>query len=107
MPNATASWQITFGPALKATVTTDLGAATISDITVLNDPGTPIDETDTTLLAHFAASIAMAQSAMAALTGPAPNAKVLITGYRDLNTVAPLPATSASKIDVNVTEFWT
>jgi hypothetical protein len=73
----------------------------------LNDPGTPVDETDTTLLAQFAAAISMAQTAIAALDGNAPYVKVLISGYRDLNTAAPSAFGAAgSKIRVEYDEYW-
>ncbi len=108
MANKTASWQLTFGPApmTKSALATALSAATISQIQSLNDPGNPIDETDTTLQAHFAAAITCAQAQLTALTGPAPNAVALLRGYRDLNNVAPIASARASRIEVRVDESW-
>jgi hypothetical protein len=80
-----------------------LADATISQITVMNGPGQPVDETDTTLLAHLAAGTSMGQTALTALTGPATRAQVTIVGYRDTATVT-LPAARGSKLKVECVE---
>jgi hypothetical protein len=53
----------------------------------------------------FAASVSAAQSQLAALTGPATRARVILQGYRDTNTLG-MMTDAASKITVNVVEIW-
>jgi hypothetical protein len=100
-----ASWKADyFGT--KTAVATALGAATLSQA-ISFDPGQPLNVSDATTLAHFAAAIAMAQGALGALNGAAPNAKVAIWGYRDLSVVAGgASGATGSKIKCEVDEFW-
>ncbi len=100
-----ASWQYIIS-GTKTAVATALAAASIADAT---DMDAPVEDLvgNTAATAHFNAAISAAQSQLNALTGNAPNARVVATGYLDLNVTAPIPATGASKISVLVSEFWT
>jgi hypothetical protein len=99
-----ASWQYVVS-GTKTAVATALDAASIADATDMDAPAQDLVG-NTTVETHFAAAIVSAQAQLAALTGNAPNARVVITGYLDLNVTAPLPAAAASKISVLASEFW-
>jgi hypothetical protein len=90
-----ASWSITFGPAAKATVNSQIGAAMLAQATGLRSEQ-PLNAADTTTLAHFAAAIS-AQAAVAALTGNAPRVQVTLQGYRDTIGITPFAGAAASK----------
>lgn len=99
-----ASWKLDFF-GTKTAVATEMSAATLAQC-VSFDPGQPLNTSDTVLIAHFNAAIVMAQAALAALVGAAPNAKTVLQGYYDTDAAAPIPATGASRISVLVSEFW-
>jgi hypothetical protein len=73
-----ASWQVTYGPGTKPAVTSQLNAATISQISGF-DPGVPLNEADTTLAADFTAVITAAKGLVAALLQDPPR-KDSVTG---------------------------
>lgn len=56
-----ASWQLVFGPAAKATVSTQLINAVVGNIAVLDTVGNPVNLADATLGAYLAAAIAAAK----------------------------------------------
>jgi hypothetical protein len=87
-----ASWQVTYGPGTKPAVTSQLNAATISQISGF-DPGVPLNEADTTLAADFTAVITAAKGLVAALTGPA---------QKRFSDGASLPGSEASRMSLSV-----
>jgi hypothetical protein len=82
-----ASWSIIFGPALKTTVNSAIGAAALSQASGF-DPGVPLNLFDSTKLVHFAAAMRAAQGALASLLGPATRAQVTLTGLSRITITA-------------------
>jgi hypothetical protein len=101
------SWQMTFGPGLKAAVITQINAATVANsVQDLGAAGEPINLLDATLASHFAAAKSAVQAAVAALVGSAPKLKVIVTGYTDTGAAVPGVLTTASWMNIRASEFW-
>jgi hypothetical protein len=101
--NQMASWALSFS-GTKASVLSQLNAAVVTQATGF-DPGNPLNYAETTLGSHFAAAITAAKNALASLVGSAPNAKIVIQGYRDTGTT-PRPGSGSSRIQILATEIW-
>jgi hypothetical protein len=97
-------WQYTV-QGTKTAVATALGSATLANAVSMDSP--PDVLSGAPLTGHFNAAIASAVGQLAALVGNAPNARVQLVGYLDINATPPIPVTGASRIDVLVSEFWT
>jgi hypothetical protein len=72
------------------------------------DPGAPLPVNNATFQSHFAAAIASAKLAVAALIGNAPRVSVTIAGYTDSAVTQPLggPGMTSSKITITAVETW-
>src|SRR5260370_33843600 len=92
------SWSMSYGPGRKATVISQISAATVANsVFDRGTIGTPINLLDATLASHFAAVKTAVQNVVAALIGSAPKLRVTVNGYTDTGTATPgVPATASS-----------
>lgn len=100
------SWRWVSGPDTKHNVAVALGNADISDALSLDAPAQDL-VSDLVAQSQFAQATLAGSAILAAMSGNAPNARVIVSGYHDPQVSAPIPGGRGSSVTVQVDEFWT